>query len=154
MLHSSVALFLSLSFLYILVHQATWRPPPDGSSVPRNEKYMSTINCNVRLASSSPPVVTAVCHSQVPFHASPNYPLSIHLIHLLPKSSRHCQQSNLVSTYCDGGRNYNVLENLLLSMDVQVIRDFVGCCASSFLISAYSQNYVQRTNFGCPLKDS
>ena len=31
-------------------------------------------------------------------------------------------QSNLVQTYCDGGRNYKILENLLLSMDVQVSR--------------------------------
>jgi hypothetical protein len=27
-----------------------------------------------------------------------------------------------VQTYCDGGRNYKILENLLLSMDVQVRR--------------------------------
>jgi hypothetical protein len=43
--------------------QATWRPPPDGSSVDRNEKFKSTINCNVRLANSIP----ASCHSRLPF---------------------------------------------------------------------------------------
>jgi hypothetical protein len=70
-------------------------------------------------------------------------------------------QSNLVQTYCDRGRNYNILENLLLSMDVQVAAPVLARNQQRRAIRSLRsfshfmrQNYVQRTNFGCPLKDT
>ena len=120
------------------VVQATWRPPPDGSSVDRNEKFKSTINCNVRLASPTPAVITVVCHSQsnlVQTCPPPPSPCPCPCPpHSLLNQLKSPPSPPPLHSYCDGGKNYKILENLLLSMDIQ--------------------NYIQRTNFGCPLKET
>ncbi len=108
------------------------------STATKNSSRQSTATCASHLHPRQLSQPSAILRSPAPslhlLSLATSYTSCIALLQLVTRFS----QSNLVSTYCDRGRNYNILENLLLSMDVQVARccGFHGtCCALAYDLS-------------------